>query len=557
MGKSKKGRAPLSKPMQVLVSLIITAIFGAVYFYFSLPVINLKSGDFYFFAILLCIVFIIVSLLLSGTNFRTGDVRSLFGLVKRRCLPAGILVLALVAVAVVGYVISVPIFRAGAYRDLLQVDHGDFAAEVEEVSYDEIPMLDESSAQRLGDRRLGELSDLVSQFEVAETYTQINYLNRPVRVTYLNYGDFFKWFNNRSKGLPAYITVDMVTQEVSVVRLSSLGLDGMKYSPSELFGRDLMRHLRFSYPTFMFSEPTFEIDESGRPWWICPRLTKTIGLFGGVDVAGAVLMDAITGESVYYPVEEIPTWVDRVYTANLIMEQYNYHGTYINGFFNSIFGQQGVTVTTSGYNYIAMDDDVYMYTGVTSVSSDESNVGFLLSNQRTKQTTYYSVGGAIEESARDSAEGVVQDLGYKSTFPLLLNIGGEPTYFMSLKDQSQLVKQYAMVNVSQYQIVATGVTVAECEANYLALLSAQGITVEPDKPVNTTEGTIADIRTAVMNGNSRYFIRLSGSEMYYSFLAADHPLVVLLNVGDRVTITHALTTEGTTIFLDGYSIARN
>lgn len=557
MRKSKRSGTPLSSAAQVLISLLVTAVFGAVYFYLVLPAINLKSGDFYIFAILLCAVFIVVSLLLSGANLRTGDVRSFLGLIKRRCLPAGILVLLLLAVAVVGYLISVPIFRAGAYRDLLQVDTGDFASEVEEVSYDEIPMLDESSAQRLGDRRLGELSDLVSQFEVAETYTQINYQNRPVRVTYLNYGDFFKWFNNRGEGLPAYITVDMVTQEVSVVRLSSQGLSGMKYSPSELFGRDLMRHLRFRYPTFMFSDPTFEIDESGHPWWVCPRMTKTIGLFGGVDIEGAVLMDAITGESTYCSMEEIPTWVDRVYPAELIMKQYDYHGTYINGFFNSIFGQQGVTVTTSGYNYIAMDDDVYMYTGVTSVSSDESNVGFLLSNQRTKQTTYYTVGGAIEESARDSAEGVVQDLGYKSTFPLLLNIGGEPTYFMSLKDQSQLVKQYAMVNVSQYQIVATGVTVAECEANYLALLSAQGITVEPDRPVNTVEGTITDIRAAVMNGNSRYFIRLSGSDMYYSFLAVDHPLVVLLNVGDRVTITCALTTEGKTNFLDGYSIARN
>ena len=270
-----------------------------------------------------------------------------------------------------------------------------------------------------------------------------------------------------------------------------------------------------------------------------------------------MLVDAITGESAYCSVEEVPTWVDRVYPANLIMQQYDYHGTYINGFFNSIFGQQGVTVTTSGYNYIAMDDDVYMYTGVTSVSSDESNVGFLLSNQRTKQTTYYTVGGAIEESARDSAEGVVQDLGYQSTFPLLLNIGGEPTYFMSLKDQSQLVKQYAMVNVSQYQIVATGVTVAECEANYLKLLSAQGITTEPDKPVNTVECLITDIRTAVMNGNSRYFIQLAGSERYYCFQAVDHPLVVLLNTGDRVTITHALVEESQSEFLDGYSIVRN
>lgn len=556
MSNSKKAKRPLSKAGQVAVSLIITLIFGAVYFYLTLPAINLKNGDFYTFAILLCVVFALSTLLLSGANLRTENARSFLGLLKRRCLPVVILIVLLLVVALGGHIISAPIFRAAAYRDLLQVDTGDFSAEVDEVSYDEIPMLDESSAQRLGDRRLGELSDLVSQFEVAGTYTQINYQNRPVRVTYLNYGDFFKWFNNRSDGLPAYITVDMVTQEVSVVRLSSMGLDGMQYSPSELFGRDLMRHLRFRYPTFMFSEPTFEIDEDGRPWWVCPRLTKTIGLFGGVDVEGAVLVDAITGESIYCTVEEIPTWVDRIYPAALIMQQYDYHGTYINGFFNSIFGQQGVTVTTSGYNYIAMDDDVYMYTGVTSVSSDESNVGFLLSNQRTKQTTYYAVGGAIEESARDSAEGVVQDLGYKSTFPLLLNIGGEPTYFMSLKDQSQLVKQYAMVNVSQYQIVATGVTVAECEANYLKLLSAQGIMVEPELPVTTAEGVITDIRTAVMDGNSRYFIQLSDSGSYYSFLAVDHPLVVLLDVGDRVTIVYALPEEGNAEFSEGHSIHR-
>ena len=557
MSKPKKAKRPISKVEQVSISLLITLIIGALFFYFFLPAINLKSGDFYTFAILLCIVFAFVSLLVSGTNLRNEDPRSLIKLLKSRCLPAVILVIALVAVALVGYLVSAPVFRARSYRDLLQVDTGDFASEVAEVSYEEIPMLDESSAQRLGDRRLGELADLVSQFEVAETYTQINFLNRPVRVTYLNYGDFFKWINNREEGLPAYITVDMVTQEVSVVRLSSLGLEGIKYSPTELFGRNLQRHIRFRYPTFMFSQPTFEIDETGHPWWVCPRLAKTIGLFGGVDIEGAVLVDAITGECTYFPVEEIPNWVDRVYPADLIMQQYDYHGTYINGFLNSFFGQQGVTVTTSGYNYIAMDDDVYMYTGVTSVSSDESNVGFLLSNQRTKQTTYYAIGGAIEESARDSAEGVVQDLGYKSTFPLLLNIGGEPTYFMSLKDQSQLVKQYAMVNVSQYQIVATGVTVAECEANYLALLSAQGITVEPVQPVSTVQGAITDIRAAVMNGNSRYFIKLSGSDTYYSFLAVDHPLVVLLNVGDSITVTYTTPKEDHSDFLEGRSVTRN
>lgn len=558
METPKKKRGPKSKFGRILLGLIVTLVFGAVYYYFALPALNLQSPDFYAFILLLCIVYALCSLITSGLNLQGGGPKAYLGFLKSQCLPVAILAVALILTAVVGYIISLPIFRASDYRDLLQVEVGNFATDIDPVSYDEIPMLDESSAQRLGDRKLGELSDLVSQFEVSDAYTQINYQNRPVRVTYLDYGDFFKWFNNRSDGLPAYITVDMVTQEVSVVRLSELGLEGMNYSPSELFNRNLMRHLRFQYPTYMFSEPTFEIDEEGNPWWVCPKLVKTIGLFGGTDIDGAVLMNAITGESAYYAADEIPSWVDRVYLASLIMSQYDYHGTFVNGFWNSVFGQKDVTVTTDGYNYIAMGDDVYMYTGVTSVSSDESNVGFLLSNQRTKQTTYYTVGGAIEESARDSAEGVVQDLGYTSTFPLLLNVGGEPTYFMSLKDASQLVKQYAMVNVGQYQLVAVGSTVAECEANYLALLAAKGITSEEVLPKTTVTGIIAEIRTAVMDGNSYYFLRLSGSDLFYSISATEYPLVVILNVGDKVEITHEVTeSETPTEILTGYSITRS
>jgi hypothetical protein len=161
--------------------------------------------------------------------------------------------------------------------------------------------------------------------------------------------------------------------------------------------------------------------------------------------------------------------VDRVYSADLIIAQYDYYGTLVNGFLNSIFGQRNVTVTTDGYNYIAMKDDVYMYTGVTSVGGDQSNIGFLLCNQRTKETKYYKCSGATEYSAMSSAQGVVQHLNYSATFPLLLNISGEPTYFMALKDDAQLVKMYAMVNVRQFQIVSTGTSVAECERAYISL----------------------------------------------------------------------------------------
>ena len=554
MEQIKKGRGSKSKGGKIAINVLVTLIVGALYFYFALPAINLKDSEFYVFIGVLCVAYFVSALITSGMNLdRNGGVREYFRFIKTQCLPIGILFALLIAVAIVGSVISMPIFRAGAYRDLLTVETGNFATDIEEVSYNEIPMLDKDSAERLGDRKLGELSDMVSQFEVSDGYTQINYLGRPVRVTYLRYGDFFKWLNNRSEGLPAYIRIDMVTQEVDVVRLSDLGLEGIKYSPSELFNRKLERHLRFNYPTYMFSEPTFEIDETGHPYWICPKMEKTIGLFGGRDINGAVLMDAITGECTYF--EEVPTWVDRVYLAELIMEQYDYHGTYVNGFFNSIFGQKNVTVTTSGYNYIAMNDDVYMYTGVTSVSSDQSNIGFLLSNQRTKQTVYYAAPGAVEESAQSSARGVVQDLGYTATFPLLLNVAGEPTYFMSLKDSSQLVKQYAMVNVAQYQIVATGVTVAECESNYLKLLTQSGITTEEELPQTEVTGTVVEVRTMVVEGTTYFCIRLESEEVFYSISASKHPEVVTLNVGERVTIEHELPASGEAYrLLDGYSI---
>ena len=257
---------------------------------------------------------------------------------------------------------------------------------------------------------------------------------------------------------------------------------------------------------------------------------------------GAVLVNAVTGESAYYEVGSVPNWVDHVFTAELIMQQYDYHGTYVNGFINSLFGQRDVTVTTEGYNYIAIGDDVYMYTGVTSVVSDQSNIGFILSNQRTKETRFYLVAGAKEYSAMDSAEGQVQQMRYTATFPLLLNISDQPTYFMALKDAAQLVKMYAMVNVSQYQIVATGATVADCERNYRQMLLNGNLIDEetgtlPEEQMAITaaySGVVSDIRSAVMDGNTVYFLQIDG--VWYSGKAADTPELILLNVGDAVTV---------------------
>ena len=530
----------LGTVQRTLLNLVVTIVVGLVYFYVTLPAINLQDPEFYTYFIVLALFFCVLSIFTQGiSNVNVQDGKEILKVIKDYCFIPAILAATLIAIFAIGHLISAPIFRAGAYQKLLTVEQGDFTQDIHEVSFDKIPMLDQDSATRLGTRKLGELPDMVSQFEVAPDYTQINYKGHPVRVTPLLYGDVIKWFNNRREGLPAYLIVDMVTQNVDVVRISEIapGETGIKYTTAEHFGSFLYRHLRFNYPTFIFDAATFEINEEGVPYWVCPRIVKRIGLFGGTDIQGAVLVNAITGECTYYDDNEVPSWVDRCYTAELIIEQYDYYGMYVNGFINSLLGQRGVTETTDGYNYIVNEDDVYMYTGITSVGTDNSNLGFILTNQRTKETHYYPIAGAEEYSAAASAEGIVQHLSYKATFPLLLNISSQPTYFMALKDSAGLVKQYAMVNVQQYQIVANGDTVAECEANYRRILAQNNLGEAPAELEKTAvEGTIDDIRSAVIEGNTQIYVKFKNDSFYYVFFAGTAPEAVLLNVGDKIAV---------------------
>lgn len=538
----------MKKPVRIIINLAITAVIGFIVFYATLPALNIQSKEFYGFAIMLCIVYMVCALF-SGRD-KTEVYTSKWGIKEffaRFKIPS-IIIAVLIAVMVIGGISSAELIRARAYRSLITVTEGDFTSDVKEISFNKIPYLDKDSAERLGDRKLGELSDMVSQFEVSDDYAQINYKDKPVRVTPLEYGDVIKWFTNRKNGIPAYIVIDMTTQAVDFVRLN----EGIKYSESELFGRNIYRHIRFNYPTFIFGEPVFELSEDGTPYWVCPKIEMKVGLFGGEDVHGAVLVNAITGESEY--AENVPTWVDRVYSADLIVKQYDYYGRFRNGYLNSVFGQKDVTVTTSGYNYIALNDDVYMYTGITSVGGDQSNIGFILSNQRTKETKYYPCAGAAEQSAQSSAEGVVQHLGYKSTFPLLLNVSNQPTYFMSLKDNAKLVKMYALVNVSQYQIVATGTTVAECEKAYKKLMQQNNIQTNTENAAESTvTAPVTDIRSAVINGNTYYYIKLEGTP-YISLSAGEYEEAVTLNIGDTVEVTYTPDESKSIVKADKFKI---
>ncbi|HAX51753.1 CvpA family protein [Muricomes intestini] len=519
----------MKKSKMKLAAIIGVLVIAVIYYYAALPALNIHSADLW--------VFLFVLLIAAALIYVRRKRMNLQGLKEDKGIKAilGVLIL-LVVFYLAGTLLSSPIVNAKKYQKLLTVEDGEFTQDIQEMSFDQIPLLDKASAEILGNREMGSMVDMVSQFEVDELYSQINYQNRPVRVSPLRYANLIKWLTNQREGIPAYIKIDMATQDTELVKLD----EGMKYTASDHFNRNIYRHLRFRYPTYIFNELSFEIDDDGVPYWICPVKKFNIGLFGGATVGHVVLCNAVTGETTDYKIEDVPQWIDRAYSADLLVELYDYYGTLKHGYFNSVLGQKDCLETTSGYNYLVKDDDVWVYTGVTSVSGDQSNVGFVLINQRTMETKYYEVEGATEKSAMSSAEGQVQHLKYKATFPLLLNISGEPTYFMALKDDAGLVKKYAMVNVQKYQIVAIGDTVGACKESYGDLMYENGIKkVEEDtREVKTMTGKIVKIAQGVVEGNSHYYIMLEDSDDIFDVPVVEFIDVIRYEDGQEVTVEY-------------------
>lgn len=547
--KSKKGLGILK-----LIACVAVAVIAAVYYYIQLPAINIHSLGFWKFIIFIMIIATMAVWIMNHDKSKEGrqfvnkmaakdyifDFKTRSGALIFK-LVGGVTIL-LVVIYFVGNILSSPIINASKYQKLLTVETRNFTDDIKEVSYDKIPLLDKDSASIIGTRVMGTMVDMVSQYEVDDMYSQINYKEKPVRVTPLRYGNLIKWFTNHRNGIPAYIRIDMTTQEAECVRLS----EGIKYSESDHFSRYIYRHLRFAYPTYIFDDINFEIDDNGTPYWVCPVKKYNIGLFGGQTVGRVVLCNAITGEMTDYDVKDVPTWVDKVYSAELLIDLYDYNGSLKHGFINSVLSQKDCLKTTDGYNYIALEDDVWVYTGITSVGQDNSNVGFVLMNQRTMETRYYEVSGAEEYSAMDSAKGRVQNLGYTATFPLIINVSSQPTYFMALKDGAGLVKSYAMLNIEKYQNVAIGDSVLQCESNYIQLLKDNGIVDETQTEIVDTkniQGVITKIMPVVVDGNSHMYFMLEGSSSIYDADVSKYVDIIRYEAGMNISIQYTESTE--------------
>ena len=538
--------AQMSKKALVVLAVVILIIAAFCYWWFH-PPINIHSVDLWMFLAIFVLFPAFLVFFIFHQIYERGMGKREKNEKKAKRFKGLMVVPVIIALGgVLGAVASLTLFPGNAekYSTILNTEDGDFATDIEEADYSTIPFIDRDSAVLLGNRTMGTMADYVSQFEISDLYSQINYQDAPVRVSPLNYADVFKWWSNHNTGIPAYVIVNMSTQDTQIVRLE----DPIYYSDSDPFFNNVDRHVQLSHPFYIFGEKSFEIDDNGKPYWIYPVIDYTVGLFGGETVSRVVLCDASTGECQDLAIDEVPQWVDRAYPADLLIQQYNWSGALSGGWINSWLGQSGVKQTTPGsdgqlgYNYIAKDDDVWVYSGVTSATADNSIIGFVLINQRTAESKFYPVAGATEESAMSSAEGQVQNLKYESTFPLLINVDNQPTYFMALKDNAGLVKEYAMIDIQRYQNVAVGDTLEETEKSYKKLLRANGVSTDDDsgkatKTDGTATGTISLISPVVLDGNSHYYVMLNGDGTLYDCPVANVVDIVRYKEGDSVTLT--------------------
>ena len=538
-------KIPIGK---ILLSVFSGICFTGLYFYFKLPALNPANPSFWWSLALVILSFGYPFLLKKDGGYKAKNrprtnsgtiVLDAYG-ARLNKITASLIIIP-VAVMIVGSIISSTVFNARAYAKVITVTEADFATDMKETSeVTNIALMDGNSARYLGNKTLGSVSHMVSQYVVSDRYTQINYQYTPKKVANLEHADFFKWFANKDKGVPGYVMVDPVGNSAEYMELKT----PLKYVESAYFGHDLMRKLRFEYPTKIFDDfISFEVDDNGTPYYIITCLKPKVFPFGAMDVCEAIIFDPCTGESEIYAVEDVPAWVDAVYSGNLAEQKYNWYGTLSGGFINSIIGNKDCKQTTDDYGYIVIGDDVWYFTGVTSVTSDESNIGFIISNARTGEYKYYPVVGAEEYGAMNAAEGVVQEKGYKASFPSLINVSGQATYIMVLKDASGYVRLYALVNVEHPHLVATGDKQQDAMRAYRALLADEGIIDGgklPDDSLPSATITVADIKTYTVDGNTVfYFVDTDG--LYYKGMLRDIEDLIFFAQGDRLEILYSET----------------
>lgn len=527
--------------MKKSLLIVFVLVVGFLLFYFNLPVLQFGFYEIGFLLLGLLLFYIVISIGIkldkSGKKFVLSSRPS-----KILWIFLGFIVLYL---TVIPFFTSATIFHTSSYQKMIgKVENGEkISTHIAPISVDKIRVVDQSLAYLLGEKIIGSQPALGSQIELGKFSIQkVN--NELYWIAPLLHSGFFKWMNNQ-EGTPGYVMVSATNErDVKLVQSIEDKPLKIKYQPSAFFQSDIHRHVYFNgYSTLGLADFTFEIDEKGNPFWVITTYDKEIG-FSGEDTNGILVVDAQTGTITHYSIQDSPEWVDRIQPAEFIEDQLNDWGEYIKGYWN--FSNQDKLQITEGLTLVyGKNDRSYWYTGLTSVGSDESSVGFVLVDTRTKETTFYKQSGATEFAAQSSAEGKVQEKGYTASLPIPYNINNIPTYVMTLKDDGGLVKMYAMVAINDYTIVGVGNSMREALTMFKSAFNATGnkINASSSESKKNLKSVITRIQSDVKNGNSFYYFMVKDYPNIFvgsSQVSAELPVTI---VGDSVSISFDVDEE--------------
>lgn len=513
---------------KILKAYAIALVMVAIYAIIKLPVLRL---DFTSLFSTLVIFFVIAGVL--DMMFDKGEKAS--KVAKRNFSIATALIAYII---IVPFLTSSPILHSKAYRNLLgDVKESNFAKDVSPVNSNEIRLVDEDMAMKLGDKKIGEIPAIGSVSKLGKFHIQ-NVDGELCWVAPLVHRDAIKWITN-IKGTSGYVRVSAINpQDVRLVK----EVDGkpikIVYQPEAYLHQDLKRHMYLKgYANVGMTDFTLELDDTGKPYWVVSLYENAVG-YGGQNAIGIATVDTQTGEVKSYDFKNAPKWIDRIQPEKFIVDQINDWGKYVNGFLNAVISEKGVLVATEGTSLVYGDDGKsYWYTGITSAGADDSTIGFMLVDTRTKETRLYKQPGATETASMVSATGKVQEKNYEATFPVVYNILGKPTYVMSLKDKAGLVKMVAFVSVEDFNMVGIGDTKDEALRSYREQLKSKGNTVEleNDSTKQVITGVVERINSDVIDGNTAYYFTVEGMN--------DSIFVVTSKVSYEVP----LTKEGDTV----------
>ena len=530
----------MAKIIVRLISALITIGTGVLFNYLFVPAWNIHSGGLW--------AYVFIMLIIAALNFGVGEY---FLYEEEDSMPicsiaaGGLAVIVLVFLVVCAFTGS-QVIHSDRYHNLIDIEQGDLTSDIVEATSKNIAVVDVGTAEKLGDRTIGTIKN-ASWYEVDDEYNLIEFKGKPYRISVLNYGGYFKYRKGKTTGIPGYVLVNAVTQEAKYIELEN----PIVYSESAYFAKDLKRHLRNEYPSYIFDSSFFEIDDNGNPYYIVSVVKPQIGVLGGKKVTSFLLVDPCTGKCKEYEPEELPSWVDHAYSISYLSNMVYYNLEYLNGYWNHLFAKTGVLKTTysyassefAGYNSIvSKKDGVVFYTGLTPANVSESNVGFITANPKTGVIKRYDYAGAEESSAQAAAEGLVQNLGYKATFPNILNVDGVPTYFMVLKDNAGLIQRYSFCNIANYAEVVEAKTLEEALSLYKAKIGSQE-EVPVERKENKITGTIETLYTAQIDGNTYFYYILKGSNNLFMSSIKNGNKQVVLKEGDDVTLYYSDTSE--------------